>query len=87
MAQFSVTIADAQVTRVIDGLCEAYGYQEETLNENDEMVSNPQSKGDFAHQVVANFIKNTVAAVESQKAAQEASQTVIDKVYNEISVK
>lgn len=87
MATFSIELPDDQVQRVTDALCEAYGYQPQVADEETgALVDNPQSQGTFAHLVVANFIRNTVAAVEADHAAQQARDAAAAAVHDEVTI-
>jgi hypothetical protein len=87
MANFGVEIPDNQVSRVIEGLAEAYGYTDQVTDPGTgELVNNPQTKEDFAKQAVINFIRNAVATVEANRASEAARQKAVDSVHNSLDI-
>lgn len=82
MAQLTFTIPDAQMARVIDALCGAYGYRTETS----PGVPNPQTRPQFAREQVRNFIASAVRAWEGRQAGESASQQAMAKADQEVSV-
>ena len=71
----SVTVPDAQATAILADFCAYNGYQE-TING----APNPQTKAQFAKQVVIKFVRESVNAQRAAAAALTASQTVITDV-------
>lgn len=69
MATISVTIPNAILNRVTDGICGQYSYQA-TINGS----PNPETKAQFAQRMVREFIKNTVKGYEAT-VAQDAART------------
>ena len=79
MAQFCITIADADVNRVITALCHNYGYQSQvpnpnfdpTLpvdpNTNPESVPNPEGSFQFANRMTRDYLMNNTMAYELKK--------------------
>tara|TARA_Y100001938_G_C8018614_1_gene393970 strand:- start:278 stop:577 length:300 start_codon:yes stop_codon:yes gene_type:complete len=88
MAIFELAIADADVQRVFDAVCNNYNRPEKIENPNfdsnspqDEetnplTIDNPESQGDFVHRIVRQFLAEHVAAYEIQKAKDEAAAAV-----------
>ena len=66
MADITLTIPNASLTRIIDGICNAYNYDLAI-----EGVSNPPTKGQFAKAKIIEFVKTTVKN-EEISAAQQA---------------
>lgn len=72
MAQLVVNIPDNQVNRVVTALCAFGGYTTQ-VEQDGVLVPNPQTKAQFARQMVTQFIKTAVTLTEG-KAAQAAKQ-------------
>lgn len=66
MATISITIPDASLQRVVDGMCAWHGYSA-TLPDG---TPNSQTKGQFVKARIAAFVK------ESVKNAETAAATV-----------
>lgn len=62
MAIFQMEISDPDVQRVFDAVCANYGWD----SEGDE------TKGDFTHRIVRQFLSENVAAHETQVAKEAA---------------
>lgn len=73
MAQFSLEIADADVSRVLEAVAANYN-RPETVFVNGEEVDNPESKAVFANKIVRNFLSENVKAYEIKLAKQAASE-------------
>ena len=85
MAQFSVEIADADVSRVLDAVAANYNRPEqvpnpdfnESLEEsetNARVIDNPETKSVFANRIVRNFLSENVKAYEVKLAKQAAAE-------------
>lgn len=83
MAIFELAIADEDVQRVFNAVCQNYNrpervtnpdfdpYQEES-EANPATIDNPETQGDFVHRMVRNFLSDHVAAHEIKKAKEAA---------------
>ncbi len=83
MAQFCITIADADVNRVITAMCGNSGYQSTVPNPdfdpalpidpntNPESITNPENSFQFANRMTRDFLMNNTVAYElkAEKAA------------------
>ena len=79
MAQFCITIADADVNRVITALCHNYGYQSQVPNPNfdpaspvdpntnPESIPNPEGSFQFANRMTRDYLMNNTMAYELKK--------------------
>ena len=88
MAIFELAIADADVERVFDAVCNNYNRPEKVENPsfdedlpedettNPRTIDNPETQGDFVHRIVRQFLSEHVAAYEIQKAKDEAAAEV-----------
>jgi len=91
MAQFSVEINDADVSRVLDAISANYNRPDTVSNpgfnaslpeseSNSRTISNPESKSVFANRKVRDFLSEHVDAYEAKvakKAALDALPTSI----------
>lgn len=76
MAQFCITIADADVDRVLTAICANYGYQANLPNPdfdpfqledpdtNPTLIANPETSSQFANRMTRNFLMNHTTAYE-----------------------
>lgn len=68
----TLTIPDAQVSRVINALCIKYGYQDMIIDPNSiddlKYIPNPQTKAQFARQSIINFLRQVTVEVELEEA-------------------
>ena len=92
MAIFELAIADADVQRVFDAVCNNYNRPEKIENPsfdnnlpedettNPKMIDNPETQGDFVHRIVRQFLSEHVAAYEIQKAKDEAAAEISTSV-------
>lgn len=69
MAVISITIPDAQINRVVDGVCLAYNYQA-TIGGS----PNPETKAQFAKRMLIERLKQMVMQGE-MRAVQESVKT------------
>lgn len=67
MALVSITIPDAQVTRVVNAICDAYGY----------VAGQGVSKAEFARQALVQHVKNIVVGQEQATADAAALAAVV----------
>ena len=73
MAQIIITIPDAQIQRILDGICGQYKYD----------TASGITKAQFARQKVGEMIKNIVLAYETETAkaiAEEQARTSIQSI-------
>ena len=85
MAVFELAIADEDVQRVFDAVCNNYNWSEKVENPdfdpnepedettNPRMIDNPEDQGGFTHRMVRNFLAEHVAAYEIRRAKEEAA--------------
>lgn len=64
MAIFSVEIADKDVERVIDSLCANYSRSDTIIDQNGNIITNPESKAVFANRMVREFLSDHVKKYE-----------------------
>lgn len=81
MATLSVTIPNAQVTRINNAFGAAYGYQA-TINGS----PNPESLTQFATRKVREFIKDVVKGQEAVAAAEAARVAALAAAESEITL-
>ena len=83
MAIFELAIADEDVQRVFDAICNNYNRPESVDNpdfddaqpdsdENPARIDNPETQGEFVHRMVRKFLADHVAAYEIKLAKQQA---------------
>lgn len=82
MAQFTFTVPDAQLARVVDALCGAYGYQP-LLPDN---IPNPQTRQQFAREQVRRFMQAAVVAWEARIAGDDAAEVARTKAQQEVTI-
>jgi hypothetical protein len=87
MAQFSVEINDADVSRVLDAVSANYNRPETVSNpsfdsslpeseSNPRTIDNPESKAAFSNRIVREFLAEHVYAHEQQLAIQAVESPV-----------
>ena len=87
MAQFSVEIADADVSRVLGALAANYSRPEkvpnpefdpsqETSEANLEFIDNPETVAQFGNRMVREFLSNNVKAYEIKLAKKQAEEAL-----------
>lgn len=79
MAIFSVEIADTDVDRVINAVCTNYNYKDKILTDNNEEITNPESKPVFANRMVRKFLSDHVKKYELD-LAKKLLQDQLDSV-------
>jgi hypothetical protein len=82
MAQITINIPDAQLTRVINGFAGFHLYSA-TLGDG---TANPQSKAAFAKDKLIESIKQAVANYEAKVAVDEARQAAFDSAHTGITL-
>lgn len=84
MAEFTITIPDAILDRVIDGYGYHHGYPDEvrSVDEDgqDTKIPNPESKIVFARRLLERHIKRAVASYEARLAEEQAREDAVDSV-------
>lgn len=89
MADITFVIPDNVLSRVIDGVAYANGYEDTIDSGNQlqpELVPNPESKVDFARRMIREYIKHCVQTHEVKKAAEEAQEIAFAAVENEVTI-
>lgn len=81
MAQVTFTIPNEIVTRVLDGVAYANGYQDEIDGQ-----PNPESKADFAKRMICVYVKQCVVTYESGQSAQDAGEAARLAAESEIQI-
>jgi hypothetical protein len=83
MANFSIEIADEDVSRVLDAMAANYRWSAEVSNPSyveggaePELIPNPESKAMFANLMVRRFLSENVTSYETAKAQQQASENL-----------
>lgn len=76
MAQVSITIPDAVLSRVLDAIATAYSYNSATDG----------TKAQFARRQLALWVMNTVRSVEANLAAETSRQTALTRADAEVVV-
>lgn len=87
MAQFSVEIADADVSRVLTALAANYNRPAQVVNPdfdesqeesetNVRMIDNPETVAQFGNRMVRQFLAENVKAYEVRLAKQQAADAV-----------
>jgi hypothetical protein len=84
MAQFTISIADEDVDRVITALCKNYGYRSdvphpdydpsETDHTTPATMPNPESRAQFANRMTRDFLMDNTVAYELQLEKQNVPQ-------------
>jgi len=70
----TITVSDDHFTRVVNALCIKYNYQDEIINPEDgNLISNPQSKAQFARQKLIEYLKQLTIEVEENEARKAIS--------------
>jgi hypothetical protein len=94
MVQFCVTIADADVDRVITAMCANYGYQPNIQNinfspdqpvdseSNPEYVSNPETAGELSNRMTRDFLMNNTVAYEVKLQKENITQPMAPDISN-----
>ena len=93
MAVFELAIADDDVARVFNAICNNYNWSENIANPNfdpqqevdestnPETIANPEDQGQFVHRIVRQFLSDHVTAYETnlaKEAAAAAADTSVD---------
>lgn len=76
MAQISLTIPDAQLTRVIDAVAAVHGWTQ----------GSGLTKPQFAKQVLRDILASTVQSYEGEQAGAAARVAAEQKARSEISI-
>ena len=81
MATLTLTIPNAQLSRVADAICEKFGY---TGFEPDGIT--PQTKQEFVRKILIKYLKKSVAEHEAGNAGAAAFKAVELDVENNVSI-
>lgn len=87
MAQFTIEIADADVTRVLGALAANYKRPDKVANpdfdssqepseSNPETIDNPETIAQFGNRMVRQFLAENVRAYEVRLAKQQVEQSL-----------
>lgn len=88
MATLVLTIPDAQLTRVVDGIAGQYNYQTMVPGATplDPPVTNPETKNQFAKRMMIKWAKETVKAWEASQAANAARDSAAANAESTITL-
>lgn len=88
MALISITIPDAQLTRVVDGIAGQYNYQAMVPGAalSDPPVTNPETKNAFVKRMMIKWVKESVKAWEATQASNTARDTAITNAETNITL-
>jgi hypothetical protein len=79
VATISITVPNAVLTRVVDGVCGSMGYQD-TIGG----VANPETRAQFAQRMLREWVKARVRAWETSQAETSAGATAGANVDSQI---
>jgi hypothetical protein len=79
MAQFTIEIADEDVSRVLGALAVNYK-RPETITVDGEEVDNPETIAQFGNRMVREFLAENVKAYEVRLAKQQAADALNTEV-------
>lgn len=82
MATLTITIPDAQATRVLNSFCKAMNYQSK-IEVDGVLVDNPESKIQYARRMLIDYVYQAIITQEQYEAvvlAQKTTDTVRDDV-------
>ena len=91
MAIFELAIADEDVQRVFDAICNNYNRPESVDNpdfaaaqpdsdENPARIDNPETQGEFVHRIVRQFLAEHVKSYEIKRAKEQAAENASPSV-------
>lgn len=80
--KITITIPETTKARVIKGFCSQQGYAE--ILDNGE--ANPETKKQFFHRKIQEFIVNSILKDETEIAKNAAADTVRKSVTTEIQI-
>lgn len=81
MANITLTIPDAQLARVIDGICLYYNYAATILTVGGgSSVPNPETKAQFAKRMLIEQTKIWIATVEGSTAQKTSYDTALSQI-------
>jgi hypothetical protein len=75
MATITITIADADLSRVVDDICGLFGYQAFIPQFIGPPLPNPETKNQFAKRMVVQDVKSWCKTWEQQQAKAAAEVT------------
>lgn len=78
---FTITIPEAQTSRVVDGIVYQHGYQDQIEGED-----NPQSKKSFIKEKLIAWVKSNVRSWEANRDADTARESAISDVDENVSI-
>ena len=81
MARISIDIPDNILTRVVNGFCSNYGYQD-TI----DGIPNPETKQQFLKRKIIEFVKEAARNTEMNAAANAASITAKNAADSELAI-
>lgn len=76
MANISITIPDAALSRVVDSICIKHSYQAILMDGS----VNTETKGQFAKRMIAQTVKNWMRETEGNTASDISRKAVTDDV-------
>ena len=87
MADITITIPNAQLTRVVNAVSTVNGY-EPFLRDSDGALTIPNSetRTQFARRMIIEYAMNCVRQLESKTDAEASRQAAINKVNMEVTI-
>lgn len=80
MANITIVIPDAQLTRVVDGICTHFNYQSILSGPGQPPEPNPETKNQFAKRMLITTMKSWVKEAEGNIAADNAREAVVSVI-------
>ena len=95
MAQFCVAIADEDVERVIEALCDTYGrkdvidnpnfdFEQEESQQNPKQISNPETPNQYANRMVRNFISEVTVSHEANTLRRQIQSPIAPDISDPV---
>jgi hypothetical protein len=75
MAQLTLTIPDALLTRVTAGICGLHGHRDTIGDAEGKQIANPETKAAFLKRIIMQKIKRDVLEWEGNEAQRAAMKT------------
>ena len=87
-ASITITIPDGKANAIIDAFATQYNYQDEIGDEDGNMIPNPQTKKQFALEVIKSFVREVYKATKVKEVGTTIEQvrTGADDYTDEIAV-
>ena len=86
MADITITIPNAQLSRFVDAICYNNRYEENVPDVDGNVSPNPETRAQFARRMIIQYCVSHVESFEASRDAEQARMDAVTRVRSEVRI-